>query len=113
MTLVRVGSDLIVAATEIIEVDCARLEDFRVAVRLRSGKCVELVDQQALDLVMAVQPAAVEGKRFRFARNAWAFHNLVAHPGLQFLAWFGLHRLGFKLHDATVPRPKMRASSVT
>ena len=109
--LVRIGDDLVVQEPEILEVDCSRLEDFIVTVRLRSGKNIELQDQQALDLVMAVKPSALEGKRFRFARQAWAFHNLVAHPVLQILAWFGLHKLGFKLHDATVPRPLSRRSS--
>jgi hypothetical protein len=106
VSFVRVGTDLVVAVTEIEELDCSRLESYRVSVTLRSGRIIELEGQQAFDLVMAVKPSAFEGKRFRFARHAWAFHNLVAHPLLQVLAWAGFARLGFRIHDATVPRPR-------
>lgn len=106
MNFVRVGTDLVVAITEIRDLDCTHLEAYRVSVTLRSGRVIELRDQQAFDLVMAVKPSAFEGKRFRFARHAWAFHNLVAHPVLQVLAWAGYAKLGFKIHDATVPRPR-------
>ena len=34
----------------------------------------------------------------------WAIHNLIAHPVMEFLSWFGLAKLGDRLHDATVPR---------
>lgn len=108
MTFVRVGADLVVAVSEILKLDCTHLESFRVSVTLQSGEVIELCGQQALDLVMAVKPSAVEGKRFRFARHAWAFHNLVAHPVLQLLAWCGLPKLGFRVHDATVPKPRIR-----
>jgi hypothetical protein len=107
MIFVRVGLDLVVAVDQIRELDCEHLEDqHTVIVTLRSGRMIMVSNQPALDLVMAVKPSAVEGKRFRFARRAWAFHNLVAHPALQVLSWFGLHRLGFKIHDATVPKPR-------
>lgn len=106
MNFVRVGTDLIVASTEIVDLDCSQLESYRVSVTLRSGQVHALEGQQAFDLVMAVKPSAFEGKRFRFARHAWAFHNLVAHPLLQVLAWAGFAKLGFKIHDSTVPRPR-------
>lgn len=54
---------------------------------------------------MALCPAAVEGKRLRWARHVWAVHNLLGHPLLQVAAWLKLHKLGFWLHDSTVPRP--------
>lgn len=34
----------------------------------------------------------------------WAIHNLIAHPLSEILYWLGLSRLGFWLHDATIPR---------
>lgn len=104
---IRVGTHLVIKESAIRAVDCTELERFKVTVTLDSGMTLELRDQQALDLVMAVKPSALEGKRFRWARGAWAFHNLVAHPALQVLAWLGYARLGFRIHDATVPRPRL------
>jgi hypothetical protein len=102
---VRVGVDLVVEESDILELDCTELQLYRVSVLLRTGRRFDLEGQQALDLVMAIKPSAVEGKRLRFARQAWAFHNLIAHPGLQILVWLGLTKLGMKLHDSTIPRP--------
>jgi len=34
----------------------------------------------------------------------WPIHNLFAHPAMEVLSWFGLHDLGNKIHDATLPR---------
>jgi hypothetical protein len=104
---VRLGRDRVIAVDQILAIDCSQLERYQIVVRLRSGESVGLVGQPAFDLVMAVKPSAFEGKRFRFARHAWAFHNLVAHPLLQVLAWLGKSQLGFRIHDATVPKPKI------
>ena len=105
-SFVNLGPDRVALEYDIKELDTSRLEShFEVTVKLRSGERVVLQGQRALDAVMAVKPSAVEGKNLRFARHAWAFHNLVAHPVLQILAWLGRPDLGFKIHDATVPRP--------
>ena len=111
-THVKVGDQLI-QRSRIQEVDCSELEQYRVRVYTTGGGLYVLEDQQALDLVMALRPSAVEGLRFRYARHAWIFHNMVAHPGLQVLSWFGLSKLGFILHDATIPRPKDRKPIAT
>jgi hypothetical protein len=105
MKFVRLGLNRVVALDQIAVLDC-QLEHYDVVVTLRSGEKVYLHGQAAFDLVMAVKPSAFEGKRVRYARHAWAFHNLVAHPLLQVLAWLGQTRLGFAIHDMTVPRPK-------
>jgi len=106
MVFVNLGPDRVVLEMDVEGLDHSRLEShFEVTVELRSGEKVTLQGQRALDAVMAIKPSAIEGKNLRFARHAWAFHNLVAHPVLQLLAWAGRPDLGFKLHDATVPRP--------
>lgn len=62
--------------------------------------------QAAIDLAMRFGPQVLEGNpEFKFAKRAWMFHNLVAHPVMQILALFGLYKLGLKIHDATIPRP--------
>lgn len=99
--------DQLILREAILQVDCAELErHLRVKVYTRDSGLYVVEGQQALDLVMDLRPAMIEGKRFRVARHAWAFHNLVAHPTLQVLAWLGQAKLGFRLHDATIPRPK-------
>ena len=62
--------------------------------------------KDAIDAVMALRPSALEGKRLRWARHAWALHNLVGHPLLQLLVWLGQTKLGMAVHDGTVPRPR-------
>lgn len=37
--------------------------------------------------------------------KSWAIHNLIGHPAMQILSWFGLTKLGLKIHDATCPMP--------
>lgn len=106
MGFVRAGNTLINEG-HIESIDSSRLEAFIVSLQLRSGVVLELHGQPALDLVMQVNPALLEGKRMRFARGAWAFHNLVAHPLLQVLSWFGCTKLGFRIHDMTIPKPRM------
>ena len=36
-------------------------------------------------------------------RVRWAPHNLVAHPTMEVLFWFGKEQFGNWLHNATVP----------
>jgi hypothetical protein len=106
-THIKVGKR-IVLRENILDVDCTHLEQHRVLVTLWSlNSPVALEGQEALDLVMELKPSALEGRRLRWVRHAWSFHNLVAHPLLQVLAWCGKHKLGFMIHDRTVPKPKV------
>ena len=86
-------------------VDCARIEQLVVIVH-HAGGSEALQGQDAIDAVMALRPSALEGKRLRWARHAWALHNLVGHPLLQLLVWLGQTKLGMAVHDGTVPRPR-------
>ncbi len=33
----------------------------------------------------------------------WAMHNLVGHPLMEILNWFGLNRWARRVHDSTLP----------
>ena len=33
----------------------------------------------------------------------WSFHNIIAHPLMQFLQWTGKSDLANKVHDSTLP----------
>ena len=90
------------------EIDCSRLES-HVEVDVYyfyEQKPDTIAGQPAVDLLMQLNPSIIEGKRLKFIRHAWAFHNLFAHPVLQILSWARLTKLGMKVHDKTVPRPK-------
>ncbi len=69
---------------------------------------VEIVEGvEAFNIVMTLCPAALEGKRAKYARHAWAIHNLIGHPLMQIFSWLRLPALGIKVHDATVPEPDL------
>jgi hypothetical protein len=42
----------------------------------------------------------------RLWRN-WGVHNIIAHPLMQICIWLGLHQLGAKIHDGTLPEPEL------
>lgn len=103
--MLKVGQWL-VSEDRIQSVDLSEIEHLVVCVRHSDVVQTTLRGQQAIDFVMELRPSALEGRRLRFARHAWAFHNLVAHPALQVLTWLGLRELGQRLHDMTVPKPR-------
>lgn len=96
----------VLPADRIQSVDLSEVEMLIVRVHHSDVVQTTLRDQQAIDFLMELRPSALEGRRLRFARHAWAFHNLVAHPLLQVLTWVGLRGLGLLVHDSTVPRPR-------
>lgn len=101
--------DRIVNADYIKYIDCQNLEsNCSITIIYSDGRIDVLNKQPAIDLIMQLAPSMVEGKRLKFIRNRWALHNLLAHPLLQVLAWLGAPRLGFFIHDSTVPRPRSK-----
>ena len=103
--MIRIG-DRIVCREDIRVIDMTHLDELRVRVHLAEpGEPVELRDAQAVDLLMRICPSVFEGPRLRFARHAWAVHNLIGHPVMQICAWLGKPKLGLWVHDVTVPTP--------
>lgn len=103
----RAGDSLLRLA-DVREVDVTHLSDYRVSVRLADERVFDLEGPDAIELVMLAKPSALEGRRLRWVRHAWAVHNLVGHPGMQVLAWLGKAKLGLRLHDATTPKPSVQ-----
>ena len=60
---------------------------------------------EAMDLVMRVQPDILEGKNATYPDRAWTLHNMIGHPGMHILNMLGWHRFGKYVHDKTLPRP--------
>lgn len=101
---VKAGRHL-VPVSLIHKVDISEVEKGIVHLFYGGGESARLEGFDALEAVMMLKPSALEGRRLRWLRNAWAFHNLVAHPLMQVLVWFGFKKAAIRLHDQTVPRP--------
>lgn len=104
MTYIKAGSKLIPVST-VYYVDTSDIEKGAVYVDCHSGR-FGAYGFDAIEIVMLLKPSALEGKRMRWQRNAWAFHNLVAHPLVQVLSWLGLKKQAIRFHDWTTPRPR-------
>lgn len=104
------AGDQILPIAGIYSVDTAQLERHEVTVFHRDG-VFRLTGADAIDLVMIVKPSALEGRRLRWVRGAWAGHNIVGHVGMQILAWLKIPTWGVWLHETTTPRPQTRGSS--
>lgn len=104
MNFFRIGKYL-VAESSIKFVDISGIESLKVIIHHEKG-FDEVQGPDAIELVMSLKPSALEGKKLRWIRHAWAVHNLIGHPAMQLFTWFGMKRLGLKIHDETVPRPK-------
>lgn len=105
MSFIKTGSELI-PIDRILSVDYSKIEQLELVVWHDGSATMEYFrDNFALDAAMILCPSIVEGKRFKWARNAWLVHNIIGHPLMQVLAFFGFYKLAFKIHDSTIPRP--------
>ncbi len=98
------AGQVIVPVTAVEKLDLRDLESGVVYLTV-GGETHRLVDFDAFEAVMLLHPTALEGRRLRWPKHAWAFHNLVAHPLMQVLVWLGFRKTGIWLHDVTVPKP--------
>lgn len=101
---VKIG-EAIVPLSSVRALDIADVEHGIVKVRYGDDMIGTASDFDAFELIMLLKPCAIEGRRLRWAKHAWAFHNLVAHPVMQVLVWCGFKKTGLWLHDITVPKP--------
>lgn len=99
-------NDLLVNIATIDVIDCSLLESQLVVKVYINGEAHVVANQAAVDLVIQINPSILEGLNLKFIRHRWALHNLIGHPLLQILSWAGKVKLGFWIHDNTVPRPR-------
>ncbi|MDO8571376.1 MAG: hypothetical protein Q7R79_01735 [bacterium] len=99
-----VANTAIIPLSEIKEIDISEIMHMKVRI-LHGNHWTTIEGIPAIDAVYLFKPSALEGRRFRWVRNAWAFHNLIAHPLMQILAFFKRYELAMRIHDATIPRP--------
>ena len=101
----KLGGSLVpLCAVEEIQLD--DIEGGTVKVVHSGGRIGHAHGFDAVEAVMLTRPSALEGRRLRWRRGAWAVHNMLAHPAMQVMAWCGHGRLGVRLHDATTPVPR-------
>jgi hypothetical protein len=100
------AGDQILPFAEVARADISHLEQGVVTIHMKDGSSHDAHGFDAIETVMALKPSAVEGLRLRWRPHAWAFHNLVAHPVVQLLAWCGWKRAAVRFHDWTTPAPR-------
>ena len=91
--------------SDIESVDYKHIEQGYIDLTLTKGACVRAEGFDAIEAVMLLKPGALEGKRLRWQRNAWAWHNFVIHPVMQVMVWLGFKKQAIRLHDNSVPKP--------
>jgi hypothetical protein len=99
------AGNIILRLRDIERIDMAEIEQGRLTVFHGGGQALVAHDFDAFEILMLLHPAAMEGRRLRWAKHAWAFHNLVAHPLMQIMVWIGFKKQAIWLHDVTVPKP--------
>ncbi len=103
--VLKAGNDLI-PFRDVARVDIAQIEEEVVNIYTHGGSSYCAQGFDAIEAIMILRPSAMEGQRLRWKKHAWAFHNIVGHPLMQFMAWMGLGRAAVRFHDWTTPRPR-------
>lgn len=47
--------------------------------------------------------AGIKQNEYKNLYKNWAVHNLIGHPLMEVLTWFGAKQLAKKVHDGTLP----------
>lgn len=105
LTSVKAG-DKIIPMIWVHEIDIESIEEGFITITTYEGKIYKSYGFDAIETIMAFKPSALEGRRLKWNKNAWAFHNFIAHPIVQILAWVGLKRQAVRFHDWTTPTPR-------
>jgi hypothetical protein len=101
----KAGENLI-PIHKIARVEIGNIENSEAVIVTDDGDRFVALGFDAIEAVWLFKPSSVEGRRLRWKKGAWAFHNVVAHPLMQVLAWCRMPKLAIWLHDTTVPVPR-------
>lgn len=103
--------EVIKAGDDLIPINRVR----RIRLRDQEGEHVTVVTddgyfdaygQDALEIIICLKPSALEGRRRRWKKGSWAYHNMIGHPLMQIMAWLGFGKAAVRFHDSTVPDPR-------
>ncbi len=95
----------LVHRSQVRHIDLEHVDEGFITVHYGSSMAEEVSGVLMIEILMQLRPTVLEGRRFRWAKHTWIFHNLVAHPVMQLLALCHLYGPAMWLHDATVPKP--------
>ena len=98
-------TDHLIPVNSVIDVDISMIEHGEVTITTKKTS-YKAYGFDAIEAVMLLKPSALEGKSFRWQKNAWAFHNFFGHPIVQILSWMGLKKQAVQFHDWTTPTPR-------
>jgi hypothetical protein len=102
--MVQAGDDLIPVHL-VTGVNITEIANQRIVIKTADGEYVS-EGFHAIEALMVLKPSSMEGRRLRWRRNAWAFHNVIVHPILQIMVWMGFKREAVAFHDRHSPRPE-------
>lgn len=97
----KVGNELL-PRERIKRVNISQIEQNIVTVYTDDGT-FEALGFDAVELVLALKPSALEGRRIKWRSGAWNFHNFM-HALMPIMIWFGYKKQAIRLHDWSTPR---------
>jgi hypothetical protein len=82
----------------------------RLEIRIQVGDSAmfyrKLEGMDTVNFIYRFYPHLLEGKRLKFIKHGWMIHNLIGHPLMQLLCFFKCYKLGMRIHDKTIPKPR-------
>lgn len=100
-------SGRLIPVSLITEMDVSSLDKKLLVVHTATDKFNVTDPREQLEILWKLHPQSLEGQHFvRWHRHAWSIHNIIGHPLMQILSWFGYYELAIRVHDKTVPKPK-------
>jgi hypothetical protein len=103
--VLKAGDDLL-PFCDVERIDIRSIEEELAIVHMKNGTYFCATGFDAIEAVMVLKPSALEGRRLKWRKGAWAFHNMIGHPVMQIMAWLGFKRAAIRFHDYTTPRPR-------
>lgn len=101
---------ILINVNQVICVDLSGVESLQIKLTVQSdeGRCERIIlkDMDSVNFLYKCCPHALEGKRLKWVKNAWLIHNFIGHPLMQFFCFFKCYKLGMKIHDRTIPKPR-------
>jgi hypothetical protein len=101
------AGDALIPIANIHHIDIAEVTREVVLIVTQDGSVYKATGVDAIEAVWLLKPSALEGRRLKWRKHAWAYHNLVGHPVMQIMAWLGFHKAAIKFHDDTTPMPRV------